>query len=204
MSNVIDELIPSFRPWKKPTVLSKEHFPVTCTDTKEVCYTYKEYLNSKHWQNLKKKFYKSLSFRHGDNLMAGKHGSCFCCKQRKPFHTHHKTYQRLGREYLRDLVALCAECHLKVHETINEMIEEKNWTPHMIMKKKSLNHVRRLQTQELKALRKREQRRRHKQQRKLRESMPLQPTRPKYKEIFRPNELIMTPKGLMTRKEWFK
>lgn len=30
-------------------------------------------------------------------------------------HLHHRTYKNLGREFLRDLVPLCANCHEAVH-----------------------------------------------------------------------------------------
>jgi 5-methylcytosine-specific restriction endonuclease McrA len=69
--------------------------------------TYAEYLSSEHWQDVRKRFYASKLF----------HGCCGGCGVREvPLEVHHRTYRRLGAEYLMDLVALCRNCHQAVHD----------------------------------------------------------------------------------------
>jgi 5-methylcytosine-specific restriction endonuclease McrA len=67
--------------------------------------TYKEYLASEHWRDVKDRFMKS-KFRK----------KCFVCGSKNKLNLHHKTYIRVGNEYLTDLCLLCEECHKKVHE----------------------------------------------------------------------------------------
>lgn len=68
--------------------------------------SYDEYLASDHWRDLKTRFYRSKLFT----------GACFACGGGGPFAIHHRTYKRLGREWLMDLVAVCGGCHLEAHE----------------------------------------------------------------------------------------
>jgi len=96
---------------------------IKCRDTKEVVYSYADYLNTRHWRDLREKaFIKS-------------NGICKCCK--KPlsnnFVCHHRTYWRIGRErinhrfrFLRDdVIAVCHDCHdgesenhIRLHEFV--------------------------------------------------------------------------------------
>ena len=40
-----------------------------------------------------------------------------CRKCGKPgYIVHHKTYKRVGHEWMRDLITLCPACHKGVHE----------------------------------------------------------------------------------------
>lgn len=48
---------------------------------------------------------------------------CCKCKKKKNLHVHHKTYERLGKEHLNDLMVLCKDCHSKEHY----IIENKNF-----------------------------------------------------------------------------
>ncbi|MFW5962198.1 MAG: hypothetical protein ACOCQR_01105 [bacterium] len=77
---------------------------IICKDTKEVCYSYDEYLNSKHWKELKKRF-KNSPFPK----------SCSICDEIENLHVHHRYYDRLGEENLSDLTYLCEECHNFIH-----------------------------------------------------------------------------------------
>ena len=40
---------------------------------------------------------------------------CEGCGKAKATEVHHLTYERLGKEMLFDLVAVCDECHRKIH-----------------------------------------------------------------------------------------
>ncbi len=67
--------------------------------------TYQEYLGSDHWKDVRKRFWAS---RLHD-------GKCNICKQNGKLEVHHKTYKRIGQEYLGDLILLCRECHQDTH-----------------------------------------------------------------------------------------
>jgi hypothetical protein len=41
---------------------------------------------------------------------------CEGCRRRRPVEVHHLTYERLGREMLFDLVAVCRPCHEAIHD----------------------------------------------------------------------------------------
>lgn len=64
--------------------------------------TYKEYLDSPAWEMKRDK----VKERDG--------GQCVCGTQATE--VHHKTYKNIGKEPLSDLVALCKECHDRVHK----------------------------------------------------------------------------------------
>lgn len=68
--------------------------------------TYRQYLKSNHWKDVRKRFYK----KHRGKI------KCFNCGRSKVIlHLHHKTYARLGKEKLTDLVLLCKSCHRQEH-----------------------------------------------------------------------------------------
>jgi len=68
---------------------------------------YEEYINSQAWRDKRQKYFESKLPQR-----------CWACNKRKAagFHIHHRTYKRLGNEYLRDLVLLCPGCHTGVHK----------------------------------------------------------------------------------------
>ena len=68
--------------------------------------TYADYLASPHWADLRQRYFASKLYK----------GRCFSCRETKAIELHHRTYARLGREYLGDMVALCHACHQKVHD----------------------------------------------------------------------------------------
>lgn len=87
--------------------------------TKQGTYeTYKEYLQSEHWKDIKKRFYKSKLNKH----------KCYVCGNRYDLHLHHKSYKRLGEERLWDLVQLCGRCHKQAHALLNQAREKGNET----------------------------------------------------------------------------
>ncbi len=66
---------------------------------------YREYLQTPEWQERRKRAMKR----------AGYH--CQVCNAYgKRLNTHHKTYERRGNEYDRDLIVLCEDCHTIFHE----------------------------------------------------------------------------------------
>ncbi len=68
---------------------------------------YQEYLKSNHWKETKARFRKKVKGRR-----------CQFCGATGELHIHHRTYERLGRERLKDLVQLCEECHKAIHDLV--------------------------------------------------------------------------------------
>jgi hypothetical protein len=68
---------------------------------------YRRYMQSKAWRVKKAKYWKS------------KYPKCcyVCGAARHPrMHLHHRTYVRLGKERLSDLVPVCESCHQYIHD----------------------------------------------------------------------------------------
>lgn len=77
---------------------------------------YKEYLTSSYWVEAK-------DFIKIDGEYSKRFSKCnFCGKDRQ--HLHHTKYSRIFartvKQRLRDVIPLCAGCHLKVHEYSNK------------------------------------------------------------------------------------
>lgn len=64
---------------------------------------YRDYLRSAHWRALKARYRES-----------GRPQDCYLCGEKKGLALHHLTYDRLGCEFLTDLVPLCRPCHTMV------------------------------------------------------------------------------------------
>lgn len=67
---------------------------------------YKEYLQTDHWKNTRKKALYKANYR------------CQLCNDNKNLHVHHRTYENLGQETTQDLTVLCKPCHEKHHGII--------------------------------------------------------------------------------------
>ena len=67
--------------------------------------SYQGYLASPHWQAIKSAYRKNRKLPQ----------YCIGCRN-EHFELHHRSYARLGHETIGDLIALCRECHSKVHE----------------------------------------------------------------------------------------
>lgn len=66
---------------------------------------YDEYLQSDTWKQKRKE-----RLEYDDN-------KCTCCNSDENLQVHHITYERgLGNEEKEDLITLCKECHMKLHE----------------------------------------------------------------------------------------
>jgi len=76
---------------------------------------YREYLDSEHWQEFRKKFFSKSAVCKN---LRSKFGELRCqfCHKSAVLHLHHRTYKRLGAEHLSDVVLICADCHQKSHE----------------------------------------------------------------------------------------
>src|SRR5438874_1611898 len=71
--------------------------------------SYEEYLQSPHWQDLKRRYYASKLSK-----------KCFVCKKKPIIPSfHHRTYKRLGKERLMDIVLTCKECHQLIHKVFS-------------------------------------------------------------------------------------
>ncbi len=83
---------------------SKDHHGLKTSD-------YKHYLHSAHWRITKQEFYTSDSFT----------GRCgYCDRRHDSYDLHHTDYSNLGEEPFSHLVALCRDCHYKVHDFLYE------------------------------------------------------------------------------------
>jgi 5-methylcytosine-specific restriction endonuclease McrA len=61
---------------------------------------YSEYLKTDHWQRIRKKALKTAQ------------GKCQVCNSgNQKLDVHHRTYERRGQEYRRDVIVLCRSCH---------------------------------------------------------------------------------------------
>lgn len=73
---------------------------------------YEEYLKSKHWQKVKRRFFSDPSRK-----------KCAVCGIKHNLDLHHKTYENLGHEKLDDLIPLCRAHHELVHEYLDKAKE---------------------------------------------------------------------------------
>ncbi|APU89168.1 putative HNH endonuclease [Virus Rctr71] len=64
------------------------------------------YLRTDCWKETRKKFEES-------DLSTG---LCYICGSTGKLDLHHKTYERITREHMEDLVTLCRQCHTTVHK----------------------------------------------------------------------------------------
>lgn len=65
---------------------------------------YREYLQTPEWLERRKHHLKSAGYR------------CQVCNKNGLLNVHHRTYERRGEEYYKDLIVLCAGCHTIFHE----------------------------------------------------------------------------------------
>jgi 5-methylcytosine-specific restriction endonuclease McrA len=72
--------------------------------------TYRQYLQSPHWHDVRKRFWNSKLCD----------GTCEVCGGTERLQVHHNTYKRIGNERLNDLVLLCDDCHKEAHRIEKE------------------------------------------------------------------------------------
>jgi hypothetical protein len=102
---------------------------IICEDTGEEFIKYSAYMQSKHWA-LKKKAFRACKLYKG---------CCAVCGKKSNLHIHHRTYKRIGNEYLKDLVALCEMCHFKLHDLAEEYTSRKK-NIHSLVRVMRRNH----------------------------------------------------------------
>ena len=66
---------------------------------------YQQYLRTPRWAAMR------------DHALARFDWRCAACHSPDHLHVHHRTYERVGAEYLTDLTVLCRYCHHVLHET---------------------------------------------------------------------------------------
>ena len=67
---------------------------------------YKKYLQSRHWQRVRKKTLKRFGYK------------CALCSNTKNLQVHHNTYKHLGHEKKLDVIVLCDFHHKMVHNKL--------------------------------------------------------------------------------------
>lgn len=85
------------------TQLTNEMFPLLHNLASN---DYKHYLQSTHWRQLSRRKKQESNY------------TCEICHHKGEIHVHHKTYERLGRELLSDLMSLCKYCHKIIHKKV--------------------------------------------------------------------------------------
>lgn len=66
---------------------------------------YTKYIKSKQWKELRERWWASKLSK-----------DCYVCRGLElPMDLHHRTYERFGHEYLKDLVPVHRKCHKKIH-----------------------------------------------------------------------------------------
>jgi 5-methylcytosine-specific restriction endonuclease McrA len=68
---------------------------------------YLKYLKSDYWQIRRKKELKKARYK------------CFCCGA-KAWQVHHNNYKNKSDEKKGDLIALCGNCHKRIHEEVKK------------------------------------------------------------------------------------
>ena len=70
--------------------------------------SYKEYLKSNTWKTKRDKVIKRAN------------NKCEICKKNRAWQVHHKTYKRIFKERLCDLLATCGTCHRGEHDLLSD------------------------------------------------------------------------------------
>jgi hypothetical protein len=65
---------------------------------------YRQYLSSNEWRGKRERVLRRDKNR------------CIKCHSVENLQIHHLTYERVGKEFLCDLITLCRKCHERVHE----------------------------------------------------------------------------------------
>jgi hypothetical protein len=77
---------------------------IYCKDTFESFDRYSDYLKSRHWRAVKKRYRSRHRYK------------CTRCRCAEALHLHHLRYSNIGNEPDEDLIYLCAKCHTKEHK----------------------------------------------------------------------------------------
>ena len=107
---------PKHRKLKKGRYKKKKHKPIKFKKVKKITKkkvikkkrSYKEYLKSDAWKIKRDKVIKRAN------------SWCEICKVKRAWQVHHKTYKRIFRERLSDLIATCETCHKAEHNLLTD------------------------------------------------------------------------------------
>ena len=88
---------------KKHRMSKSRPYPIALRGMKRGRPNYFAYIESPAWQSKRQEAFRKYGRK------------CSVCGSEANLHVHHKTYVRLGRERLRDLQILCADCHAMEH-----------------------------------------------------------------------------------------
>lgn len=77
---------------------------------------YADYLRSREWAERREK------------VMQRARGLCEGCRVRPATEVHHLTYEHVTREFLFELVAICGDCHARLHDAPGRPTAP-HWTP---------------------------------------------------------------------------
>lgn len=78
---------------------------------------YADYLKSRQWADKRDRVLRRANFH------------CEGCGCRPAVDVHHLTYEHVTQEFLFELVALCRECHERIHEQSDSRPAAPTWTP---------------------------------------------------------------------------
>lgn len=68
-------------------------------------------------------YYRSSTwYRKCARVKARCGGRCEYCGVRRVANVHHRTYERFGRELMRDLMGVCRPCHRVIHRLQNRVV----------------------------------------------------------------------------------
>jgi hypothetical protein len=78
---------------------------------------YADYLKSQQWADKRDRVLRRASYH------------CEGCAQRPAVDVHHLTYEHVTQEFLFELVALCRECHERIHLQSDPRPTGPTWAP---------------------------------------------------------------------------
>lgn len=81
--------------------------------------TYQQYLETRHWQQFRKKVFKKPEVQR--LLKKYNHFVCQFCEKERRLNVHHVTYIRLGHERLQDVYLICEDCHAQIHKLAEKL-----------------------------------------------------------------------------------
>lgn len=81
---------------------------------------YRDYLKSQEWAIKRAKVMRRANYR------------CEGCGDKPAAEVHHLTYEHVTQEFLFELVALCGDCHERIHIKLGELKRplQPTWTRH--------------------------------------------------------------------------
>lgn len=92
------------RPRKQPSVIPQaEAIPEEVKRLRAMPYA--DYLQTPHWKQIRAMALHQANYR------------CQLCNGKEKLQVHHRTYERLGCEWLEDLTVLCRGCHELFHQS---------------------------------------------------------------------------------------